>query len=163
MQADDRILVAYVPNPGDFALIQAQQWYRIPADRAPKGVHAEWIAFYFGRSFGPLRHAIHWIAPTRGHELVRRRDLLPDQPDHPRADQVYYKVQLGEPERLDRPIISLRWRRVLFIHTTGDRFMQATEINDLLLEGPQFSDRRQITLRDQSELPYGDAAPSMPE
>ena len=32
--------------------------------------------------------------------MVRRRDLLPDEPDHPRADQAYYKLQLGPLERL---------------------------------------------------------------
>jgi hypothetical protein len=40
--------------------------------------------------------------------MVRRRDLLPDEPDHPSADGAYYKLQLGLLERLDPPIISLR-------------------------------------------------------
>jgi hypothetical protein len=29
------------------------------------------------------------------------------------------------------PIVSLRWRRITFIVTSGDRFMNALEINDL--------------------------------
>jgi hypothetical protein len=31
-----------------------------------------------------------------------------------------------------RPVVSGRWRRVTFIVTSGDRFMQALEINDIL-------------------------------
>jgi hypothetical protein len=52
-------------------------------------------------------------------------------PDHPRAGQWYYKLQLGPLEHKLPPIVSLRWRRVTFILTTGDRFMEAVEINDL--------------------------------
>ena len=59
--------------------------------------------FYFTRAFGDERWAIHCYAPVRGHELARRRDLLPDEADHPRADQANY--QLGPLERLDPPIV----------------------------------------------------------
>jgi hypothetical protein len=40
-------------------------------------------------------------------------------------------LQLGPLEHKLPPIVSLRWRRVTFILTTGDRFMNAHEINDL--------------------------------
>ncbi len=43
----------------------------------------------------------------------------------------YYKLQLGPLEHKLPPIVSARWRRITFILTTGDRFMQAMEINDL--------------------------------
>ncbi len=49
----------------------------------------------------------------------------------PRAGQWYYKLQLGPLEHKLPPTVSLRWRRVTFILTSGDRFMQAVEINDL--------------------------------
>jgi hypothetical protein len=39
--------------------------------------------------------AIHYYAPIEGHELVARRDLIPSEPDHPRAGQWYYALQLG--------------------------------------------------------------------
>jgi hypothetical protein len=67
--------------------------------------------------------------------MVRRRDLLPDEADHPRADQAYYKLQIGPLERLEPPIISLRWRWVTFIETTWDRFQAAQEINGLYALG----------------------------
>jgi len=149
MYPEDRVLVAYLPHPDDFARIQRENWYRIPQQHAPKGLYAEYLAFYFGQAFGPDKWAIHYCAPRLGHELQYRRELLPDQPDHPRANELYYKVQLGPLQKLDRPIISLRWRRLAFLHTIWDRLQTAVEINDLLLEGEGLVDRRFATLREE--------------
>lgn len=149
MYPEDRVLVAYVPRPSDFDIIRREGWYRIPQRFAPKGLHAEYLAFYFGSKFGDEKWAIHYYARRAGHELARRRDLLPDQPDHPRADEIYYKVQLEELRKLAQPIVSLRWRRVTFIHTTWDRFQDATEINDLFIEGGAYVDRLYSTLKER--------------
>ena len=86
---------------------------------------------YFTKTFGENRWAIHFYASIESHELVTRRDLIPSEPDHPRAGNWYYALQLGPLERKLPPIVSTRWRRVTFIVTSGDRFMQAVEINDL--------------------------------
>jgi hypothetical protein len=149
MYPEDRVLVAYVPEPADFALIEEQRWYRVPLQFAPKGLYAEYIAFYFGRKFRDMKWAIHYFAPNLGHELVTRRELLPEQPEHPRADNLYYKVQLGPLTSLAEPIVSLRWRRVTFIHTTWDRFQDAGEINDLFIDGDPYVDRIYATLKDR--------------
>lgn len=154
MYPEDRLLVAYVPTPRDFELILAQGWYRIPQKYTPKGLHAEYIAFYFGRRFGDKKWAIHHFAANNGHELVQRIDLLPDEPDHPRAQEIYHKIQLGPVETLARPIISLHWRRILFIHTTWDRFQVAAEINDLLLDGDGLVDRKFSALQEASRPNY---------
>jgi hypothetical protein len=150
---EDRVLVAYVPRPADFAVVQADSWYRIPQRYSPKGLYAEYFAFYFGRHFGHEKWAIHYYAPQLGHELVTRQSLFPDQAAHPRANDLYYKVQLGPLRQLARPIISLRWRRVTFIHTTWDRFQDATEINDLFIDGGEYVDRLYATLKDQGIQP----------
>ena len=149
MYPEDRVLVAYVPHPADFKRIQSEGWYRIPQKHVPKGLHAEYIAFYFGSRFGQQKWAIHYYAPNLGHELMRRVDLIPAEPVHPCADSVYYKIQLGELETLPTPIMSLRWRRVTFIHTTWDRFQDATEINDLFIEGDPYVDRLYAVLKER--------------
>jgi len=61
------------------------------------------------------------------------------------ADDLYYKMQLGPLIRLERPIPSLRWRRIAFIETTWDRFVAAREVRDLLAPG---TDGRFVTLMD---------------
>ncbi len=151
MHPEDRVLVAVMNNQRDFERVRDQGWYRIPLKHAPPSTtEAAYLAFYFTKAFGDERWAIHWYAPVRGHELVRRRDLLPHEPDHPRADQPYYKLQLGPLERLDPPIISLRWRRITFIETTWDRFQAAQEVNELYASG---ADGLFVTLKEMGLLP----------
>lgn len=142
MYPEDRVLVGVMPHPRDLELAREQHWYRVPARSAPQGIHAEYVAFYFTGAFGPdLRWAIHYYARRTGHELVRRVDLLPDEPSHPRASERYYKLQLGPIKQKDPPIVSLRWRRIAFIQTTWDRFVAAREINDLFSTDDAFVDR----------------------
>jgi hypothetical protein len=142
MYPEDRVLVGVMPHPDDLEIARVQQWYRVPASRAPSGIHAEYIAFYFTKKFGPdLQYGIHFYARRTGHELLRRKDLLPDEINHPRAEETYYKIQLGPLRQKIPPILSLRWRRVTFIQTTWDRFTAATEINDLFSTDHQFVDR----------------------
>lgn len=148
MHPDDCVLVAVMSRPKDLAIARDQGWYRLPEDRAPRGAAFEYIAFYFTAAFGDRAWAVHYYAPRLGHELVTRRDLLPDEPDHPRANERYLKLQLGPLQRREPPIVSLRWRRISFIHTTWDCFQAAAEINDLFVEGGEFVDRLYHALRD---------------
>ncbi|MBN1427816.1 MAG: hypothetical protein JXB07_05475 [Anaerolineae bacterium] len=132
MYPEDRVLVGVMPDPQDFELARDRHWYRVPAKHAPKGIHAEYVAFYFTSKFPEdLRWAIHFYARRTGHEMARRIDLFPDQPNHPRAQERYYKLQLGPLKQKHPPILSLRWRRITFIQTTWERFTAAHEINDL--------------------------------
>lgn len=148
---EDRVLVAVMNNRRDFEIAAEEGWYRIPVCHAPLSTtEAVVLGFYFTRAFGEEKWAIHWYAPILGHELVRRRDLLPDEPDHPHADEIYYKLQLGPLRRLDLPIYSLRWRRITFIETTWDRFTTAEEINDLYVSG---TDGLYVTLKEMGLHP----------
>jgi hypothetical protein len=146
---EDRVLIAYMPEPADFARASEEGWYRLPQQHAPKGLYAEYYAFYFGRKFGDRKWAIHHYARQTGFELLRRVDLLPEEPDHPRAQALYYRVALDPMLTLAQPIVSLRWRRIAFMHTTWDRFQEAREINDLLLNGGEYVDRLYATLKER--------------
>jgi len=142
----DRVLVAIMNSERDFAIAREEGWYRIPQGRAPESAtEAVVLAFYFTRVFGDQKWAVHYYAPVEGHELVRRRDLFPDQGDHPRADQPYYKFQIGRLMQREEPIPSLRWRRITFIESTWDRFVAADEINDLYATG---ADGLYVTLKE---------------
>ncbi|MFQ6101761.1 MAG: hypothetical protein ACE5OS_11090 [Anaerolineae bacterium] len=149
--ASDRVLVAIMNDRRAFETARDEGWYRIPQKYAPQSTtEAVVLAFYFTKVFGDDKWSIRWYGPVRGHELVRRRDLLPDQPDHPRADEVYYKLQLGPLMQLERPIPSLRWRRITFIETTWDRFTAAEEVNDLYASG---ADGLFVTLKEAGFYP----------
>ena len=153
MHPEDRVLVAVITRPEDFEAARDSGWYRVPEKKAPRGVFFEYIAFYFTAAFGEQGYAVHYYARRLGHELATRRDLLPDEPDHPRAEEPYYKLQLGPLQKREPPIASQRWRRITFIHTTWDRFQAAEEINDLFVEGGEFVDRLYHALRDSGLSP----------
>ena len=94
--AADRVLVAVMTKPRDFALARDEGWYRIPERHAPDyTTDAAILAFYFTTAFKDARWVIHWYAEVRGYELVRRRDLFPNEANHKRADDRYYKMQIG--------------------------------------------------------------------
>ena len=133
MQPDSSVLVAVMNAPRDFEIARDAGWYRVPQRSAPKFFPPEFIAFYFTKPFGDDAYSVRWYAQVRGHELAARRDLLPDEADHPHADHVYYKVQIGHLLELPHPVPSRRWRRLTFILTTGERLFAAWEINDLVI------------------------------
>jgi hypothetical protein len=153
MHPEDRVLVAVMTRPQDLEIACHQHWYRVPERYAPRGIYFEYVAFYLTAAFGDERWSIPYYACCLGHELAARRDLLPGEPDHPRAGEPYYKLQLGSLQRREPPIPSHRWRRITFIHTTWDRFEAAREINDLFAEGGEFVDRIYHALRDAGLAP----------
>lgn len=137
MQPTDLVLVAVLNNKRDFEIARVLGWYRIPFKTAPKTVGVDWLAFYQTAKFGEEKWAINYVAPVRGHELTTRAELLRTQPDHPRAKEQYFKVQLGPLERLPRPIPSRKWRRLTFLYTTGERLSGASELNDLIVQSAE--------------------------
>jgi hypothetical protein len=137
MNADDVVLVALVNTPRDLEIATREHWYRIPTRHAPKFFSgAQVLAFYLPRAFGDRKWSIDTYARVRGHELARRVDLIPEEPQHPRAHELYYQLQLGELERREPPIVSKRGRRVLFLWTNWEKFSTAREWNDLYLRTP---------------------------
>ena len=100
MNPTDLVLVAILKDKRDLEIARVLGWYRIPLKTAPKTVAVDWLAFYQTAKFADEKWAINFVAPVLGHELATRAELLRTQPDHPRADEQYYKVQIGPLERL---------------------------------------------------------------
>jgi len=134
LSATSLILVAIVNKPRDLEIARLLGWYRIPLRTAPKVVAVDYVAFYQTGAFGEGNDGIHYIAPVRGHELTTRAELLRDELDHPRAREEYFKIQLGPLERLPRPILAGKWRRVTFLYTTGEYLLNAETLNDLVVQ-----------------------------
>jgi hypothetical protein len=122
-------------------------WYRIPLRTAPKVVAVDYVAFYQPSAFGDRSGQIEYVAQVKGHELTTRAELLKDESDHPRSREEYYKIQLGELEKLDQPIKSEKWKRITFLYTTGEYLLQAKTLNDLIVNG----DERQLLWRSLRE------------
>lgn len=153
-QPTSLILVAVVNNPRDLEIARLLGWYRIPLRTAPKVVAVDYLAFYQTGAFGDEKWRIQYVAPVKGHELTTRAELLRQEPDHPRAREEYYKIQIGALEILPRPILAETWRRITFLYTTGEYILDAQTVNDLVVK----SDERQLlwqALRERASQEYG--------
>jgi hypothetical protein len=148
MNASDLVLVAILKDKRDLEIARVLGWYRVPFKSAPKTVAVDYLAFYQTAKFGDEKWSINYVAPVRGHELTTRAQLMRTQPDHPRANDAYYKLQIGTLERLPRAIPSRAWRRVTFLYTTGEKLLAATELNDLIVQSPE-RERLWQALRDR--------------
>jgi len=111
------ILICLLPTPRDLELARLLGWYRIPFRTAPKVVAVDYLAFYQPNSFGAQGGQIQYVAEVRGHELTTRAELLRDEPEHPRAREEYFKIQLGALEKLKAPVKAEKWRRITFFYT----------------------------------------------
>jgi hypothetical protein len=148
------VLVGVINNPRDLEIARLLGWYRIPLRTAPKIVAVDYLAFYQTGAFGDEKWRIQYVAPVRGHELTTRGDLLKTEPDHPRAREEYFKIQIGPLERLPQAILADTWRRITFLYTTGEYLIRAVTVNDLIVQ----SDERQLlwqALRERAEHQYG--------
>ena len=150
LQPTSLVLVCLLPTPRDLEIARLLGWYRIPLRTAPKVVAVDYLAFYQPSAFAERGGQIEYIAEVRGHELTTRGELLKDEVDHPRANEEYYKIQIGGLEKLKETIVADKWKRITFLYTTGEYLLRAKSLNDLVVDG----DERQLlwhSLRERAE------------
>jgi hypothetical protein len=150
LKPTDLILVCLLPTMRDLEIARLLGWYRIPLRTAPKVVAVDYLAFYQPSAFGERGGQIEFIAQVKGHELTTRGELLRDEKDHPRANEEYFKIQLGGLEKLREPIKTDKWKRLTFLYSTGEYLMNAKILNDLVVQ----SEEREIlwkNLRERAE------------
>jgi hypothetical protein len=128
---DARVLVAVITRPRDLRLAREQGWYRIPLAHLPRQLAADYLAFYQTAAFGAERWAVRYYAPIQRYRLATRLELLPDEPEHPRAAERYYCLELGALRSLPLPVPAARLRRVTFIATTFGQLCRARDVREL--------------------------------
>lgn len=132
------VLVAIMPKARDMEIARLFGWYRIPMKTAPKILRVDYAAFYQTSDFGAGHSSvIERCAPVLGVELTTRAELFRSEPDHPRAQELYYKLQLGELKTLPHPIHAGKWKRFLFFYTNGAQLCKAHTLQDLALTGAE--------------------------
>lgn len=134
------VLVAIMNNKQDFAILRQKQWYRIPISSVKKLIKdrwpPQWIAFYQTKVFGDEAFTVSYYAEVIHIKEAFRWQLFPDEPQNERSNRKYYQIFLDDIQKLPEPILSRRWRRIIFIPSTWTKFMNATEINDLYDDSP---------------------------
>jgi hypothetical protein len=144
---EDRVLVGVINRKRDLEFARRDHWYRIPEQNMSRGIQAEYVAFFLSRAFGSQNGAVHYYARIKGLEMRHRRWLIPDEPNHPRADEKYYRIALGELQEKRPPILNNSKRSLAFVYTTWDRFIHAQTIGDLYSKADYFVDRIYHALR----------------
>lgn len=152
MYPEDRVLIGVIKRKCDLSAVRDRHWYRIPAEQLPRGLEAEWMAFFVGRRLAQPA-GVHFYAEIRGLELARRVDLLPGEAAHPRAYDLYYRVALGPLLARTPPITNSSGRAFAFIRTTGDRFMDARTLDDLYSSAEYYVDRSYYALGARNPRP----------
>ncbi len=155
MNPEDRLLVGVINTKRDFEFARDEHWYRIPQGQAPKGIDAQYLAFFqSGKVFGDKSGGIHYFAERKGVELARRKDLVGNAKPHKRDNDIYHKIQISDLQLKTPPV----WNkpkpyRFAFIYTTWDRFERAEHIRDLYSKSDYFVDRVFHVLRQNGLKP----------
>src|SRR5438552_2785585 len=129
MNDQDYVLVAILNNLLDFAIVRDRNWYRIPIGSVRKWVTKRWpprwLAFYQTKVFGTEAFAVNYYCQVLDVREAYRWELFPEQPHGERSQQRYYQLILGPLQPIPEPIVSRRWRRIVFIPTTWHKFANA--------------------------------------
>ncbi len=135
-----QLLVAIMNDRRDMAIAREQGWYRIPVSSVEKRLKhrwpPRWLAFYQTKTFDTEKYSVRYYAKVLGIQKQYRWQLFPNEPEGKKTNKLYYQVLIGPLKALPQPIASLRWRRIVFIPTTWEKFVNATEINDLFDDSP---------------------------
>lgn len=89
------------------------------------------MAFYQTSALDAEKHAVNYFAEVIDIRRVRRWQLFPDEPQDEKSNKYYYQIFVKSIQKLLKPIYSRRYRRIIFIPTTWEKFVNAVEINDL--------------------------------
>jgi len=140
MSRRGEVLIAILNNPLDLELARDQHWYRIPQHSVDKWLRdawpPTWLAFYQTKVFGDEAFSVNYFAKVLDTRQVFRYQLFPDEPRDKKGRQRYQQLILSPLQPLQPPIFSRRWRRIVFIPTTWQKFTAAREIDGLYHESP---------------------------
>lgn len=124
------VLVCVLKQRRDLRILLQEHWYRIPAAYLPKRTFS-YLAFYQPVSFGRLGRRIQYYARVADKKMTKRIDLLPKEKNHPRAPDVYARIELAWIKKLARPIKNIVPRRVSFGFTSLKSLLHAGDILEL--------------------------------
>jgi hypothetical protein len=152
------VLVALMPKYEDWRILNEQLWYRIPVEKAPSIVQSgevKYIAFYHTSQFSPdLKWKIVKYAKIKQISVVHRRDLFNPAFDSPqKANNQYYKIELEPLLTLEKPFVSRRARRMVFLQTTENQlFSGQTDFNYLFKNSSL--EQKMVGIMDDLQIEY---------
>ncbi|NJN82264.1 MAG: DUF559 domain-containing protein, partial [Caldilineaceae bacterium] len=150
MPDNQEALVAIINNVHDLTIAQNNNWYRIPVSSVHKWLDKrwppQWIAFYHTKALAPLSYGVYFYSRIIDIRRVARWQLFPTEPRTGQSSRQYFQLRFEPLRKFPAPILSRRWRRIVFIATTAEKLFRAVEINDLYDESP-LEDRLWVELK----------------
>jgi len=131
-------LVAVVSNDADLERFRQRGTYRIPTRTIGRSLgrttldESHYLALYQTASItNGIAGAIELWGEIVERTVAPRRQILPDQPDHPAADELYHLLTVHPVEQLPQPVVALNRRRFAFLRTSRERLLAAATLDDL--------------------------------
>jgi len=124
------VLIGVVRRKKDLGIILKKHYYRIPLRHCPIQKF-DYIAFYETSRLGEEGKAINYYARLKTKSEAKRVELLPDEPEHPRAEETYRVYHLGKIQRTQKRIENRSRRRISFGFTTWEKLLHSEEISQL--------------------------------
>ncbi|MBI5138640.1 MAG: DUF559 domain-containing protein [Candidatus Vogelbacteria bacterium] len=124
------VLVAVLKDERDFNLLFCEYWYRIPQIYLPKRKFTH-IAFYQPAIFGKDGKCVRFYGRIADKEMRTRLELLPNEPNHPRANDSYCKFTFEKIVELRHSVRNIIPRRVSFGFTDIASLRRANDILEL--------------------------------
>lgn len=131
---NNTVLVALLHEKRDFAILESENWYRIPVEKTPRGWPPNYLTFYQPRAFGQDAFRIRYFGKIARIDQVKRRELFPNELQSSNSEKLYHRLMLERLEKLPRPIPTRLPRKIVFIPTTWQKFIHTEELNDLYNE-----------------------------
>lgn len=130
MDTDPVVLIAVLKNKKDLNILLKKHWYRIPVSNSPRK-KAEYIAFYQPALFGKNGSCISYYGKIKNISIFKRKEILPSECGHHKADNNYYKMEVSDIKKLPKPVKNKHKMRISFGFTCLDKLMKAESINQL--------------------------------
>ncbi|MFZ4590010.1 MAG: endonuclease domain-containing protein [Ignavibacteria bacterium] len=130
-------IVCWLKQKSDLSILLNEGWYRIPVKTNLENLHkVKYLAFYQSYAFGKAACIIKHYGTIEKIEIAKRTELFPKEKPNEKSNDEYYKIKMKDMNILETPIPSKRNRRIIFINTTLEKLLSATEVNDLYNESP---------------------------
>jgi very-short-patch-repair endonuclease len=114
---DKNVLVGVIKTKADLDILLKSHWYRVPADFLPKQKFT-YVAFYQPVAFGAGGRRIEYYGRVTAKRIRKRLQLLPNEKDHPRAKNDYFKIEFKRLTKLKHPVRNVIPRRLSFGFTS---------------------------------------------
>jgi len=124
------VLVCVLKTKRDRELLLNKKWYRVPLKHAPLR-RPKYLAFYQPINFGKSGRKIELYGRVKFWRLKKRKELLPEEKKHIRAEQLYLQFVLSRVLKLRRAPSNRKGVRISFGFTSLYKLRRAPDVRRL--------------------------------